>query len=217
MLARRDLPAMPQARRVEMPRMPHCERIRKFPYCCVGCPKSHGCRLPKLRFVASQVVAKVEYEQALDKLEYPRQVVEMDTVVGPVHALGCLLTLLFRSCDFLLAMPTKSKTAEEVSKAFARTRETLGPRLFSETFGLILTDRGTEFWDPLSIEIDPDTGEKPASVFYCDPNRPDRKGKPGKCHVELRKVFPKGTDFSKIAQAQVNLGLRHVNSEPRSL
>ena len=68
-----------------------------------------------------------------------------------------------------------------------------------------------------SVEVDPKTGEKLASLYYRDPGMPGQKGKIEKNHVELRKVFPKGTDFSRFGQADVNLALRRINSEPRRL
>ena len=146
-----------------------------------------------------------------------REVVEMDTVVGPTGTGPCLLTLLFRKSNFMLAFWMPSKTLAEVAKVFRRIMSTLGSELYSRTFGVVLTDNGSEFADPLSVEVDQKTGEKLASLYYCDPGMSGQKGKIEKNHVELRKVFPKGTDFSRFDQADVNLALRHINSEPRRL
>lgn len=60
-----------------------------------------------------------------------------------------------------------------------------------------------------------DTGEKVANVFYCDLYSSNQKGKIEKNHVELRKVFPKPTNFDKFTQDDINLALSHINSEPR--
>ncbi len=98
-----------------------------------------------------------------------REVVEMDTVVGPAGTGPCLLTFLFRKSNFMLAFWMPRKTSAEVAKAFARIRRTLGNGLYSATFGIILTDNGSEFADPLSVECDPETGERLASVYYCEP------------------------------------------------
>ena len=35
--------------------------------------------------------------------------------------------------------------------------------------------------------------------------------------MELRKIIPKGTSFSKLTPSDVTLALRHVNSEPREI
>ena len=144
-------------------------------------------------------------------------VVEMDTVVSCRGSDACVLTLLFRSCNFMLAFLLKEKTTEEVSRVFGLIRSALGGDLFRRTFGCVLTDNGSEFANPTEIEADPETGEILTRVFYCDPGKSGQKGKIEKNHVELRKVFPKGTDFALFTQAQLNLALRHVNSEPRGV
>ena len=148
--------------------------------------------------------------------EHPEwEVVEMDTVLGPAGKEACVLTLLFRKSNHMLAFLLPRKTSSEVAKAFAGIREALGNDLFAETFRIILTDNGSEFLDPLAIELEPGTTRKLARLFYCEPGRSGQKGKLEKNHVELRKVFPKGTDFGAFTQRQLNLALRHINSEPR--
>ena len=59
--------------------------------------------------------------------------------------------------------------------------------------------------------------ERLCRLFYCDPGNSGQKGKIEKNHVELRKVFPKGTLFSAYVQGDVDLALSHINSEPRAV
>lgn len=143
-------------------------------------------------------------------------VVEMDTVLSTRDSSSCLLTLLFRKSNFMLAFLLPKKTSENVSKVFKFLRKALGETIFNETFKVILTDNGSEFANPIDIEFDED-GIKTINLFYCDPGKSGQKGKIEKNHVELRKIFPKGTNFSNYNQEDVNLALRHVNSEPRSI
>jgi len=145
-----------------------------------------------------------------------REVVEMDTVVSCRDGKGAVLTLLFRKSNFMLAYLLPEKTSDEVAKVFAGLQKLLGDALYSEAFGLILTDNGSEFADPTAIEFSKATGARLARLFYCDPGKSGQKGKIEKNHVELRKVFPKPFDFSKISQAQLNDAMSHVNSEPRA-
>lgn len=63
-----------------------------------------------------------------------------------------------------------NKKARYVTEVFNHLKETLGINEFKRLFEVILTDNGTEFSDPESIEIDMNTGEKVCSLFYCDPN-----------------------------------------------
>lgn len=145
------------------------------------------------------------------------EVVEMDTVLSGKGDNACLLTLLFRRSNFMLAFLLKEKTTEEVGRAFAWIKGRLGIELYKRTFACVLTDNGSEFADPKVIEIDDGTGERVCRVFYCDPGKSGQKGKIEKNHVELRKVFPKPAFFSIYSQDDIDLALSHVNSEPRAL
>lgn len=145
------------------------------------------------------------------------EVVEMDTVVSCRGDDSCLLTLLFRKSNFMLAFKLERKDKAEVARAFSWIKKQLGAELYAKHFRCVLTDNGSEFADPLSVEVDEATGEKLCSLFYCDPGKSGQKGKIEKNHVELRKVFPKGCGFSAYAQGDVNVALSHVNSEPRAL
>ena len=79
-------------------------------------------------------------------------------------------------------------------------------------FGLILTDRGTEFDDIAGIE----KGGR-CSVYYTDPQRSDQKGGCEKNHVELRKIIPKGTSIDGLGlDAWTVAGVcSHANSSMR--
>lgn len=142
-------------------------------------------------------------------------VVEMDTVLSSRDGGKCLLTFLFRKSNFMLAFLLNNKTTDEVKKVFEFIKRTLGLELFKRYFHCILTDNGTEFANPLELEFDMLNGEKLINIFYCDPGKSGQKGKIEKNHVELRKIFPKPYNFNLINQTQLNLALRHVNSEPR--
>ena len=150
--------------------------------------------------------------------EYPNiEVVEMDTVMSCRSSNACLLTMLFRKSNFMLAFKLYSKKVEEIKKIFILLRRELGEELFTYTFQCILTDNGSEFADPRVIEFDLETGIKQINLFYCEPGKSGQKGKIEKNHVELRKVFPKGIDFAKYSQNQINIALSHINSEPRGI
>ena len=144
-------------------------------------------------------------------------VVEMDTVLSSIGSNYCLLTMLFRKSNFMLAFLLKEKTVNEVKRIYDFILDKLGEELFTLTFNCILTDNGSEFADPRVIEFSYETGVKLVNLFYCDPGKSGQKGKIEKNHVELRKIFPKGTDFSKYTQSQINVALSHINSEPRGI
>lgn len=145
-------------------------------------------------------------------------VVEMDTVIGTKGGKGgkCMLTLLFRQFRFMLIFLLPYKRAEYVNKVFFDLKETLGEDEFARLFEVILTDNGTEFSDPETIEFSLKTpGRKLCSVYYCDPNCAWQKGTLEKNHQYIRYVLPKGTSFAGLTQEDCTLLVNHINSVPR--
>lgn len=59
-------------------------------------------------------------------------------------------------------------TQSAVINAINDLTDTIGLRLFRKYFGIILTDNGSEFKDPWSIEKTDDEKHR-TYVFYCDP------------------------------------------------
>ena len=145
------------------------------------------------------------------------EVVEMDTVEGTGKN-SFLLTLLFRRSNFMMAFILRDHTSQAVIEVFDKIKKYLGNDLFSRTFKVILTDRGSEFTEPLEIEVDKKTNKVLTHVFYCDARQSQQKGKIEKNHVELRKLFPKGSigsNFNNLTQEYLNKCMSMINSYPR--
>ena len=141
-------------------------------------------------------------------------IVEMDTVEG-VKGGKVLLTLLFRQYNFMLIFIMEHKTMEEVEKVFINIRKTIGNEEFKRIFEVILTDNGSEFFNPISIESDYKTGEVLSQVFYCDPSASYQKGSIEKNHEYIRYIIPKGHSFNHLTQDDCNLLASHINSTSR--
>ncbi len=141
-------------------------------------------------------------------------VVEMDTVKGSRAAGKCLLTLLFRSCNFMLIILLPKCTQKCVIEAINDLTETLGLRLFRKYFPVILTDNGSEFKNPYDIEKTPD-GKHRTYIFYCDPYVSNQKAKLEKNHEFIRYIIPKGQSLYKYTQEDINLMASHINSTAR--
>lgn len=144
-------------------------------------------------------------------------VVQMDTVIGTSGSKGgtCFLTLLFvRSC-FMLIIPLSYKRMEYVTEAFVWLRKQLGNEDYHRLFEVILTDNGSEFFDPVSMEVDFETGQKRSHVFYCDPNASWQKGALEKNHEYIRYVFPKGSSFAGMTYDKCAFLASHINGVPR--
>lgn len=141
-------------------------------------------------------------------------IVEMDTVEG-IKGGKVFLTLIFRQSRFMLIYLIDNKTMECVEKAFKNIKQTLGIETFKKAFEVILTDNGSEFFNPLSIEIDEETGEIISHVFYCEPGASWQKGTIEKNHEFIRYVLPKGSSLDELTQEQTNLLMSHINSTSR--
>jgi IS30 family transposase len=139
---------------------------------------------------------------------------EMDTVHSSRESKRVLLTFYIKGVKLFLAFIMNRCTKGAVRLVFDRLERRMGTYDFLTMFGTILTDRGSEFGDPDSLETGIDGMER-SSIYYCDPMRSGQKGGVENAHTMLRMVLPKGTSFEFLTQWDVNLIVNHINSTPR--
>ena len=142
---------------------------------------------------------------------------QMDTIIGIKDEKPCVLSLLYTRSNLQLFFKLDSKEEAEVIRIFDSIKMHLGDELFKEIFEVILTDNGTEFYDPESIELNNDTGEKLVNVFYCDPNRSDQKGKCEKNHEHFREFIPKGISLKPYGQKDIEHISLMINNYSRKI
>jgi len=140
-------------------------------------------------------------------------VVEMDSVIGRIGG-KVLLTMFFKSCDFMLAFIRDRNTSQSVIDCFDDLYTTLGADNFKALFPAVLVDRGSEFSNPKALEFDAQ-GNRRTYIFYCDPNAPFQKPCVELCHQFLRRILPKGSSFDDLSQRDINLMTEHINSYSR--
>lgn len=140
-------------------------------------------------------------------------VVEMDSVEGRKGG-KVLLTIYFRNSSLMLAFIRDNNTAKSVTEIFEWLYEQLGHEAFTNLFQVILTDRGSEFTNPLAIEFNKDN-ERRTHIFYCDPQRSDQKGGCEVTHEMIHRVLPKKTSFDNLTQDDITLMMSHINSYNR--
>lgn len=140
-------------------------------------------------------------------------VVEMDSVEGRKGG-KVLLTIYFRNSSLMLAFIRDNNTAKSVTEIFDWLYEQLRHEVFTSLFQVILTDRGSEFTNPLAIEFNKGNGRR-THIFYCDPQRSDQKGGCEVTHEMIRRVLPKKTSFDNLTQDDINLMMSHINSYNR--
>lgn len=141
------------------------------------------------------------------------QIVEMDIVEGTKGG-KVLLTFLFRNTKLMLAFLLEDKTTEQVKNIFDKLENIFGYDLFCKVFGIILTDNGAEFSDPLRLEFN-DEGIGRTRIFYCNPASAYQKGSLEKNHEFIRYVIPKGTSMDELSQEQIDVMLNNINNYNR--
>ncbi len=141
-------------------------------------------------------------------------IVEMDTVKGGISG-KVLLTLMFKSCDFMLAFLRDRNTSQTVIDRFDILYALLGADRFKMLFPVILTDNGSEFSNPGALEFDAD-GNRRTRLFYCDPNASWQKPSVELNHEFIRRILPKGRSFNDLSQAHIDRMMSHINSYSRA-
>ncbi|MGN0321359.1 MAG: IS30 family transposase [Lachnospira sp.] len=141
-------------------------------------------------------------------------IVEMDTVIGSTSSKKVLLTLIFRSCHFMIAVLLPDKSQASVLNAVNDLYILFGKEKFKRLFGCILTDRGTEFSNPFMFERD-SNGIYRTKLFYCDPYSSSQKGMIERNHEFIRYIIPSGHSFDRFEQEDITLMMNHINNYPR--
>ena len=156
------------------------------------------------------------YEEFLVfKTEHPKlNICEMDTVEGTKSG-KVFLTILIRDTKFMFIRLLDKKNVACVNKEIDKLKDILGIKLFSKVFRIILTDNGTEFFDPMHIEINYENGNKICNVFYCKPYSSFQKPNIEHNHEYIRRVFPKGESFNDLTEKQVQKLETIINNIPR--
>lgn len=140
---------------------------------------------------------------------------QMDTVEGSKDSTKCLLTIIDVKTHFMFIRLLDKKDIMSVNSAWDTIKNNLNAKEYSKLFRIVLTDNGSEFFDPMHIEIDYNTGKKLSNVFYCKPYSSWQKGCIEKNHEFIRKVFPKGTSFNEFDEAIIKKLEDNINNTPR--
>ena len=154
-----------------------------------------------------------------DYLEYIKNnqsspTTEMDTVYnnqsGPY-----IQTFIFENTGLMIGLLKQKKIAEEMSNSLNYFQDTLSDEMYQKLFGLLLTDRGSEFAKPQLFEINHETGEIRSKIFYCDAQMPSQKPHVENNHIFIRDILKKETSIKALTQDKLNLMFSHINSVPR--
>ena len=140
---------------------------------------------------------------------------QMDTVESSRKSRKVLLTIIDVETHFMFIRLLDKKDIKSVNLAWDNIKNNLDIKTFAKLFRIVLTDNGSEFFDPLHIELDYNTGRKISNVFYCNPYSSWQKGCIEKNHEFIRKVYPKGTNFNNFNVSQIQKLEDTINNIPR--
>ncbi len=156
-----------------------------------------------------------DYEVYMEK-NPDTAVVQMDSVIGSKGG-KVLLTVYFVNVSLMLGFLRDANTSKSVIDVFEGLYRELGISDFRKLFPVILTDNGSEFSNPKSIENGPDgKGFQRTKIYYCNPSAPYQKAEIEVGHEFIRRVLPKGKSFDELTQEDINKMMNHINSYRRN-
>lgn len=115
-------------------------------------------------------------------------------------------TLVERSSRFVMLIKLDSRGTEDVTSALAKHIRKL-PRQLRRS---LTWDRGLELAEHARFTVSTDV-----KVYFCDPHSPWQRGSNENTNGLLRQYFPKGQDFSRYSQAELNKVAQLLNERPR--
>lgn len=131
---------------------------------------------------------------------------ESDLVVSNKQGKGAIATFAERTCLCFKAVLVEDRSANEMVRASDEALEE-----FPEKFRLTMThDNGREISKHEQI-----TKNLKMTVYCARPYRSCDRGLNEWYNRELRRFFPKGTDFSTVSQAEVDSAVEWLNNCPR--
>ncbi|NRB37953.1 MAG: IS30 family transposase [Pseudomonadales bacterium] len=129
---------------------------------------------------------------------------EIDTVIGKGHK-GAIVTIVERKTLFTVARLVDSKQADVVTAATIQLLTPLIGRVHS-----ITADNGKEFaWHERFAEA------LNTKVYFAHPYSSWERGLNENTNGLLRQYFPKGTDFRKLSQEDIDEAVYKINNRPR--
>lgn len=123
---------------------------------------------------------------------------ESDLIVGPMWSKECLVVLIEKMTRFKLAIKVDSKSPKivtEVLKYYVK-------RLWIKS---ITFDNWVEFQWHLELWV---------PTYFCNPHHPREKWQVERWNRDIRRYFPKGTNFKNVTQKEIDIIVKKINNRP---
>ena len=141
---------------------------------------------------------------------------EMDCVESCKKKSATLLCLSERLSRREIIFKLPNKTSDSVVRCLNSLERRYG-KLFPKIFKTITVDNGAEFSDYYSMERSRYTNKKRTTVYYCHPYCSSERGTNERLNREIRRKFPKGTDFTSVSSCRVAEVEQWLNTYPRGI
>lgn len=130
---------------------------------------------------------------------------EGDTIIGKRRQ-SALLTLVERKTLYTVIVKLNGKHADELAQAASDVMQSHKDRVKTITF-----DNGLEFAAHEKI-----AKRLKADIFFANPYCSWERGANENINGLIRQYFPKGTDFNRVTQAEIQAVMERLNNRPRA-
>lgn len=128
---------------------------------------------------------------------------EGDTIRGPIKTPHCVMTMVERTSQYLVARKLSDRSAFELNK------HAVGP-LRQYGMKTLTVDNGMEFASHEKLAKQTGT-----SIYFAHSGCPWERGLNEQLNGLLRQYLPKGTDLSLMSPAQLRQIVKQLNDRPR--
>jgi IS30 family transposase len=129
---------------------------------------------------------------------------EADTIIGQNHQ-QAILSLVERKSKLCLLKKVERNTALAVEQAIEELLRPLAAQVYT-----ITSDNGREFANHQSVEK-----KLKAYFYFAHPFAAWERGTNENTNGLVRQYFPKGSDFSKITEQDIQRAMARLNNRPR--
>lgn len=140
---------------------------------------------------------------------------EMDCVLSKQKTLSAFLVFSERLTRYELIFKLPNKKSDTVVRCVNRLEKRYG-KLFRKVFKSITVDNGVEFSDYAGLEKSI-YGGKRTNVYYCHPYTSCERGTNERINRDIRKKYPKGSDFTNLTDKDIQELQDWVNAYPREI
>lgn len=141
---------------------------------------------------------------------------EMDCIESVKKKKATLLCLSERLSRREIIFKIPSKTSDNVVRCLNSLEGRYG-RLFPKIFKSITVDNGSEFSNFYLMQSSRYRNKKRTTIYYCHPYCSSERGTNERMNREIRRKFPKGTDFTRVSIENVAEVEQWLNNYPRGV